>query len=176
MLSVKIIIAVTVSVMLLLLHPQNPAAAAERSDYEDFFAAVRSFEDGFYDIARTQFETFVKVHQDSRYLAQARLYLGRTYYSLNKYNQALEELHAVASSAVESHLKESAVYWCGEVHFKARDYQSARLEYQKILEERPSDDRIISKCAGLYERLQNIPEALKMHRRAAEVLEKKLGM
>jgi pilus assembly protein FimV len=54
-------------------------------------------------------------------------------------------------------------------YVKARQYEKALKEYQKLLAADPKDERIIQKVADLYQRMGDRPKAVQMYRRLAEM-------
>jgi TolA-binding protein len=60
---------------------------------------------------------------------------------LDKYSDAIRELDVITMSvATTPDLMVEAVYWKGEVYFKARDFEKAREFYNKVLTGFPSSN------------------------------------
>lgn len=72
-----------------------------RQDYaysdenKDFLFAKQALEDEFYDIAKDRIISFITSYPGSKNISEARLYLGRAYFKLNKLDRAKYEFEYI---------------------------------------------------------------------------------
>lgn len=78
-------------------HGQAPAPAAATLDQQDFQKALDAFDQGKYDEARGLFAGIQQNYPTSPLIPQAVLRLGYTYFRLNDYDRAAENLEKVAT-------------------------------------------------------------------------------
>ena len=71
----------------------SPARAEtfDRKQEDTYYVAVKSFQDGFYDVALTLFDRFLKNYVDSDKRFEALVYMGACYFYQEKYLRALEQ-------------------------------------------------------------------------------------
>ena len=111
----------------------NLLYAKEGGEYEVFLVGRRTFEDGFYEIAISQLEEYLKNYPRSEWLDEVHLLLGKGYYHSGKFYKAKEELQLVHSKRLE----DEVLYWTGETHSGAEDYKGAIEFYDKVINNHP---------------------------------------
>lgn len=124
----------------LLFSPVIARAAdnAVNTEESDFTFATKAFNDGFYDIAESRLEAFLRDHPETQYLYEAHATLGRCYYYRNNYQRALYEFTVVLNSPAGDRFQDEALYWTGEIYLKTNDPKKALESYQKLVESHPA--------------------------------------
>lgn len=116
--------------------------AADNAEEADFTFAKKAFKDGFYDIAESRLEAFLRDHPETQYLYEAHTALGRCYYYRNNYQRALYELGIVLSAPAGGRFQDEALYWTGEIYLKTNDPKKALEFYQRVIEDYPASKYI----------------------------------
>lgn len=104
----------------------------DKKEEDAFYVAVKAYEDGFYDVALTLFDRFLKTYGSSEKKIEALTYIGQCYFAQEKYLKALDQFEGLLKSKEASNVKDKILYWLGEVHAKGKDYAQAE-EYDKQL-------------------------------------------
>ena len=110
----------------------------EPGEEAEFAFAKKVFNDGFYSLAQENLDDFLRGYPATKHLYEAHLLLGRSLYYQNDLKKSLYEFDIVLSSPNASGFEDSALYWMGDIYFKARDYEKALGLYQKILDDHPA--------------------------------------
>ncbi len=114
--------------------------AIESNEEEDYYVAVKAFDDGFYDLSLNTFDSFIKHYPNSKYLAQAQFFVGRCLFYQSDFLKALSQFQPLLSDPRAASFKDGLYYWIAEVHFKGNDYQTAALFYGKVIDNYPKSD------------------------------------
>ncbi|MFA5115161.1 MAG: tetratricopeptide repeat protein [Candidatus Omnitrophota bacterium] len=122
-----------------------PSYAVEDNpkEEESFFVAKKAFEDGFYDVSLGLLERFLKNYPDSRRSADAELLIGECYFHQNKYMDALKKFEELLNQPEASAIKDAALYWTAEVHFKGNGFSRAASYYQAIIDGFPKSPYLV---------------------------------
>jgi TolA-binding protein len=105
-----------------------------KKEEDAFYVAVKSYEDGFYDVSLTLFDRFLKTYLDSDKKLEALLYIGQCYYAQEKYLKALEQFESLLKIEGVDHIKDKVYFWLGEVYAKGRDYKQAGQYYKELID------------------------------------------
>jgi TolA-binding protein len=108
---------------------------AQASEEADLAAAKKAFTDGFYSLAQDSLEYYLDNHPDSPRLYEAHALLGRALYYENDFRRASYEFDIVLNAPAHAAAKDAALYWSGDIRFRAGDYKAALEYYQKLLDE-----------------------------------------
>lgn len=113
-----------------------PAQAAKMNKKEEdaFYVAVKSYEDGFYDVSLTLLDRFLKTYIDSEKKIEALIYTGQCYFFQEKYIKALDQFESLLKMDEARPFKDKVLFWLGEVYAKGRDYRQAAEFYKDLVE------------------------------------------
>ncbi|MDD5255492.1 MAG: tetratricopeptide repeat protein, partial [Candidatus Omnitrophica bacterium] len=114
-----------------------PAQAQQLSskEAESLFVAQKAFEDGFYEVSLGLLERFLKNYPNSAKTPEVRLLIGQCYFYQNRFLDALGKFEELLNQPSAKSVKDAAVYWIAEVHFKGHNYAKAASYYQTIIAE-----------------------------------------
>lgn len=131
---------IVLSCLILALILPGALLAIESNEEEDYYVAVKAFDDGFYDLSLDTFNSFVKHYPNSKYLAQAQFFIGRCFFHQSDFLKALSQFQSLLSDPRAASFKDGLYYWIAEVHFKGNDYQTAALFYSKVIDNYPDSE------------------------------------
>jgi len=125
--------------------------AGSNTEDSDFTFAKKAFNDGFYDIAESRLETFLRDYPETQYLYEAHTALGRCYYYRTNYQRALYEFGVVLNAPAGGRFQDEALYWTGEIYLKTNDPLrplSSIKKWPKIILHRNMQDTPSIRWAG----------------------------
>jgi len=105
----------------------------DRKAEDAFYVAVKSYQDGFYDVAITLFDRFIKTYDDTQKRLEALVYIGQCHFSQERYLKALEQFEMVLEMAGAEPVRDRALFWLGEVYSKGRDHRRAAELYRELI-------------------------------------------
>lgn len=111
---------------------------------ESLFIAKKAFEDRFYEVSLGLLERFLKNYPNSSKAQEAMLYIGRCYFNLNRYLDALSKFEGLLNQSAAKNMKDALYFWIAEVHFKGNNFSLAAAYYKKIIDEFPKSGYISS--------------------------------
>ncbi|MBF0489835.1 MAG: tetratricopeptide repeat protein [Candidatus Omnitrophica bacterium] len=103
---------------------------AQSQQEELYAAAVRAFDDGFYDVSTRYLEQFLAESSSHPKALQVKFLLGQCYFFKNRFEDSLNVFKSL--DGVYDN-KELLLYWLGEVYLKIPDYDQAQKQYQKLI-------------------------------------------
>ena len=121
----------------LIFPAQSFAKKALEDEIQDFTVAERAFQDKFYEFTRQQLEKFLEYYPRSEKFGEAKLLLGKTYLELGKSYEALKLFSEILKEGEFKGFRDQALYWSAEVHFRAKDFKTAKAFYQELIDHYP---------------------------------------
>ncbi len=118
-----------------LLAGRAGAQQFDRKVEDAFYVAVRSYQDGFYDVAITLFDRFIKTYDDTRKKLEALVYIGQCYFSQEKYLRALDQFEMLLEMKGAEPVRDRVLFWLGEVYSKGRDHRRAQELYRELIKD-----------------------------------------
>ena len=113
---------VFIGFLLLLFCFQNVYGADLNKKEEDtFYVAVKAYEDGFYDVALTLLDRFLKTYAQSDKRFDAFAYVGQCYFFQEKYLKALDQFETLLKTEGAEVIKDKILFWLGEIYAKGKD-------------------------------------------------------
>ncbi|MFH1678484.1 MAG: tetratricopeptide repeat protein, partial [Candidatus Omnitrophota bacterium] len=129
-------------IIICFLCPLSYAQPAIR-EQEAVYVAKKAYEDGFYEVSLNLFQRFLKNYPESQKAPEVNLYIAQCYFQQEKFIAALARLEKLYSDPAAAALKDTVLYWTGEVHFRGKDFNKASSFYKKILKEFPESGLLI---------------------------------
>jgi len=83
------------------------------------------------------FQRFVRLKPESKYAGQVKISIARAFLSLNRWEDAINELSSVEKSAKSVKDRQEAGYRQGDVHFRKGDYAKAIAVYDTAIKKYP---------------------------------------
>ncbi len=83
------------------------------------------------------FQRFVRLKPESKYAGQVKISIARAFMSLNRWDDAINELAAVEKDAKSGKDRQEAAYRQGDVHFRKADYAKAISAYDSAIKKYP---------------------------------------
>ncbi|MGE5279635.1 MAG: tetratricopeptide repeat protein [Deltaproteobacteria bacterium] len=123
----------TFLLMFVLLAGQAQAQELNRKEEDAFYVAVKSYQDGFYDVAISLFDRFIKEYGDPQKKLEALVYIGQCYFAQEKYLKALEHFETLLKMDGAEPVRDRLLFWLGEVYVKGRDYRRAAELYRELI-------------------------------------------
>ena len=108
--------------------------AAARRDYDSAFETLRA---GRYQEAAEAFRRFVADHPESALAANARYWLGESYYVVRDFDAALPEFQQVIDNYPESNKRPDALLKIGFVYFEQGRMEEARTTLERVVADFP---------------------------------------
>lgn len=115
----------------------DPAPQDSRSEAERYRAAFETLRAGNYDDAAGQFQAFLDSFPDGEYSANARYWLGESYYVVREFNTARINFERVLSDYPDSAKAADALLKIGFVHFEEGRLDQARDTLRRVVDEYP---------------------------------------
>jgi len=156
-----------VALVCVLLAGQAGAQQLDRKEEDAFYVAVKSYQDGFYDVALTLFNRFIKTYSDTGKKLEALVYIGQCYFSQEKYLKALDHFETILKMRGAEPVRDRALFWLGEVYVKGRDHRRAAELYRELIEKHKESSYFLSahfSLAGAYMAQQKHEEAMAVYR------------
>jgi TolA-binding protein len=125
---------------------REPAQAAELAETEQFAAAVKAFQDGFYERAEKELSDFLKRFRTSTNRVDATLFRGESLLKLKRYDAALDLLlKGLPTAAGKS---DEFIFWIAESQFGKGEFESASSTYARLLHDYPQSPRVLEASIG----------------------------
>ncbi|MDP2923793.1 MAG: tetratricopeptide repeat protein [Candidatus Omnitrophota bacterium] len=115
----------------------NLYAQGANKEEETLYVAKKAFEDGFYEVAISLLERFLKNYPASPKLPQVKLLIGQCYFHQNRFLDALAKFEELLSQPSAKNIRDEILYWIGEVHFRGNAFTRAGQYYKMIIDESP---------------------------------------
>lgn len=128
--KIKIALIILLSIFCL---GQGHAAGLNKKEEDAFYVAVKSYEDGFYDISLTLFDRFLKTYGSSEKKLDALVYIGQCYFFQEKYLKALDQFEPLLKMEGAERIRDKVLFWLGEVYAKGHDYKQAAQYDQELI-------------------------------------------
>ena len=109
-------------------------AADARSDYDEAFALLR---EGDFDAAGAAFEAFLDIHDGSELAANARYWLGESYYVVRDFDNAIQEFQRVLDDHPDSNKFPDALLKIGFSYLERGEEDAARERLEAVVETYP---------------------------------------
>lgn len=109
-------------------------ANIEQSAYE---RAFRMLQEGRYDQAEGEFQTFLQAYPNGRYTANAQYWLGEVYYLKRDFDKAVREFSKVIDGYPNSTKRPNALLKKGFVHYEKGEWAEARASLQAVKQQYP---------------------------------------
>ncbi|MDB6041018.1 MAG: Tol-pal system protein YbgF, partial [Verrucomicrobiales bacterium] len=139
--------------------------AAELSEAEQFTAATKAFQDGFYERADREFSDFLKRFGTSTNAIEAKLYRGESLLKLRQYDAALDLLAKSLPSA--SARSDEFIFWIAESQFGKGEFETASATFARLLREFPQSARALESSVGealAHFKLKHLPKTIELLR------------
>lgn len=117
--------------------PALPPAADERAAYDTAFAALKA---GRYDESARLFAQFLQVHPQGAYAANARYWLGESYYVTQNYELALDQFQALYGAYPNHDKAPGALLKVGLSQYGLRRMEDAEATLRQVVERYPNTD------------------------------------
>lgn len=115
----------------------NAAPADERAAYDTAFAALKA---GRYDESARLFAQFLQAYPQGAYAANARYWLGESYYVTQNYALALEQFQALYAAFPTHDKAPGALLKVGLSQYGLRQMPEAEATLQQVVERYPGTD------------------------------------
>jgi TolA-binding protein len=113
------------------------------------------------------FRELLATHPDSKFDEEARLYLARCRMELGDEQAGFRTFTELAETARKSEWRSEAIYQRGAFFFENESYDSATIEFERVLREFPKSDRAIDarlSAADALRHLGRYAEAIELYR------------
>jgi len=138
------LILATAALMVALLAGRAQAQQLDRKEEDAFYVAVKSYQDGFYDVAITLFDRFIKTYDDTQKKLEALVYIGQCYFAQEKYLKALDQFEMLLGMEGAEPVRDRVLFWLGEVYSKGRDHRRAAELYRELIEKHKDSSYFLS--------------------------------
>lgn len=118
----------------LLTAPAFPQDQEETKESESLFVAQKAFDDGFYDVALSLLERFIKNYPSSDRIAETNLLIARCYFQQNRFLEALRQFESLQNSPSARKINDVVLYWIAEVHFRGNNFSRAAGYYKQVID------------------------------------------
>ncbi|MBI3326136.1 MAG: tetratricopeptide repeat protein [Nitrospinae bacterium] len=120
----------------LLLYAAVLQAFAQAPGEEALFTiAVQAYQDGLYDVARSQLQTFLTAYPQGAHLPEVHYLLGDYFYRKSDYPRAAEHLREALQRRPEAAFRDDARYLLARSHFENGGYREAIQALQPLIEQ-----------------------------------------
>ena len=126
--------------------PPAPVAKTPEAQYQQ---ALDTFKAGKFAVAREMFTGFLKQYPTNELVSNAQYWVGETYYSEKKYEQAILEFQDVIKKYPSTAKVPAAMLKQGMSFFAIGDDKSAKYILKKLTEEYPLSDEATAATAKL---------------------------
>ena len=140
---------------------QNPPAAEPASETKEagvgadiYNQALDSFKAKKYEVARAQFEAFLKANPNDPYSDNALFWIGETYYSEKNYKYAINEYARVQEKYPQGNKVPAALYKIGLCFEQLKKIPEASAMYKQLIEAFPASEEA-AKAKGQLEKLSS---------------------
>jgi len=107
------------------------------TEEEDFYVAQKALTEGFYEAAEKLFEDFIIKYPQSRRKDEARLFIGKSLFYKESFEEAEAVLSKLAESASSPHVASQALHWLGEINYQAKKYRKAVAFFEEVRDKYP---------------------------------------
>lgn len=118
-------------------HVYAQASAQNDKEEEALYVGKKAFEDGFYEVSLGLFERFIKNFPLSPRTPEVNLLIGQCYLHQGRFPEALAQFEMLLNDPRSKGIRDAALYWMAEVHFKVNNFSKARGFYKKIIDDFP---------------------------------------
>ena len=112
---------------------------------EEYQLAFELLKDENYETARVSFIKFIRLHQDSDFIDDAKYWLGETYYAQRLFKQALKEFEEVLTKFPNSGKIPEALLKKGFCYFELGEVEKSRQLLKSVVNQYP--DSSVSRLA-----------------------------
>jgi len=105
-----------------------------------YLAAYQPFLAADYQASIAALSDFIVTYPQAPEQAEAHYYLGRSYYGLEQWPQALEQFNLLLEQYGTGDFGDNARYWRGRVYHRQAQYDLARTEYAAVLGNYPQSN------------------------------------
>jgi len=112
-------------------------------EVESLFVAQKAFEDGFYEVSLGLLERFARNYPNSPRIMEVKLLIGQCYFYQNRFLDALKRFEELLNQPSAKNVRDAALYWIAEVHFKGANYGKAASYYRTLINDFPSSSYIV---------------------------------
>jgi tetratricopeptide (TPR) repeat protein len=120
----------------LVLGPLSPLTTAQTIDEESLFTiAVRAYQDGLYDLARDQLQTYLTTFPHGKHGADVQYLLGDYFYRQGDFAAAAQHLQEALQLHLSPNLRDDARYLLGRSRIETARYSEAVQALQPLIEQ-----------------------------------------
>ncbi len=134
--------------------PAEPSSETKESGLgaDIYNQALESFKNQKYDVARAQFQAFLKANPNDPYSDNAQFWIGETYYQEKNYKYAINEYVQVSDKYPKGNKVPAALYKIGLCFEQLKKIPEASAMYKQLVESFP-DSEEAAKAKGQLEKL-----------------------
>ncbi len=143
------------------------SANFDKKEEDAYYVAVKAYEDGFYDVALTLFDRFLKTYVQSEKKFEALAFIGQCYFAQEKYLKALDQFEGLLKLQEAASIKDKILFWLAEVYAKGKDYAQAEEYDKQLIENYKNSFYVLPATRSLAQAYFNegkYPDALKFYR------------
>ena len=115
----------------------STGGSAQNDSQAAYDAAFSTLREGDYAAAASAFEQFLTDYPNAELAANARYWLGESYYVVRSFSQALTHFQAVIDNHPDSNKRPDALLKIGFVHFEQGRNDAARSALERVVDEHP---------------------------------------
>jgi tol-pal system protein YbgF len=126
------------------IRPQTDTGAAPGVTEAPEIDCQKLYDDSFINIRRSQYEDAIKGFNDylkycgsKELAANARYWIGESYYSMEKYKEAIDQFNTLLRDYSKSEKRPGALYKIGRSYEEMGQKKEARVSYKKLTDEYP---------------------------------------
>ncbi|TWJ13914.1 tol-pal system protein YbgF [Geobacter argillaceus] len=112
----------------------------DRTAQDGYMKAFGLFSANNYEAAAAAFVSFIAVHPQSEYVANAHFWLGECYVALHRYPRAIEAFRTVVERFPKGQKAPDALLRIGLVHDAAKEPAKAHAAFREVVEKFPASD------------------------------------
>jgi len=128
---------------LLTCSSSRAASSGENRAYE---AAIKSFQDGMWERAESEFDQFVAKHPKSERVPEAVLLQAQAQFKQGKFGSVIALLTAREGGAGK--LADKYLFWIGEAQFQSTNYDAAAATFDRLVRDFPLSARRLEASVG----------------------------
>ena len=161
MLRVSVLVPLLLASLLIGCGKGSEGAQAQ-SEVEQLRQAQASYDNGSYQQAAEQLESFIENNPNSPEIEPARYALAKSYYWLARYPDAIKlftELHTQGQTVSQA----KYLYWRGKSYVKSRQYQEGETDFDQVMQLHETstyvDNADLAKARLPYDQVQDLNSA-----------------
>lgn len=135
----------------------QPAASNDTADTDGkdaYGSAFNVLKEGDYARAISQFQGFMKTYPESRYMVNAKYWLGEAYYASRDYRSALGVFQGIVEKNPESAKALDAELKIGYTYYAMKDWPAARQALEGLISRHPDATRSVEQARKRLDRMK----------------------